>query len=293
MAIIPDVLRRLRTLAATRAQRLSLLTASALQHTDPLAELGRTVEVETTFARLLLDADDEWITPALVATQGWEPGETALLGERIKPAMTFLDIGAHVGYFTCLAARLVGPRGLVLAFEPSPRNYELLLANVWRNGFFNVVCFPWAIGAEPGIVDLHYSSTNTGDHRVYASEPGRRSTPVRVAALDSIDALRPPVDIVKIDVQGAEEAVIRGMSEMLRGSPSVLVTAEFWPAGLRRFGSDPARFLDLCRTLGFAIDVQMPDEKGVLSLSEEEILAFCEKGDGEGHVNLVLERKPA
>jgi FkbM family methyltransferase len=285
--------RRLRTLAATRGQRLSLLTASAQQHTGLLAELGRTVEVETSFARLLLDADDEWITPTLAATQGWEPGETALLGERIKPAMTFLDIGAHVGYFTCLAARLVGPRGLVLAFEPSPRNYELLLANVWRNGFFNVVCFPWAVGAETGIVDLHQSSTNTGDHQVYASDPDRMSTPVRIAALDSIGALRPPVDIVKIDVQGAEEAVIRGMSALLEGSPSVLVTAEFWPAGLRRFGSDPAKLLDLCRSLGFGIDVQMPDEKGVLKLSEEEILAFCEQGDGEGHVNLVLERKPA
>ena len=293
MAIIPHVFRRLRTLASARAQRLSLLSASALQHAGPLAELGRTVEVETTFARLLLDADDEVITPALVATQGWEPGETALMGERIKPAMTFLDVGAHVGYFTCLAARLVGPRGLVLAFEPSSRNYELLLANVWRNGFFNVVCFPWAVGSEAGIVDLHSSATNSGDNRVYPSEAGRSTTPVRVTALDDVSALRPPVDIVKIDVQGAEEAVIRGMLEMLKGSPSVLVTAEFWPAGLRRFGSDPTALLDLCRTLGFSIGVQFPDEKGVISLSDEEILAFCAADDGEGHVNLVLERASA
>ena len=285
------MLGRLRNLASKRAQRLSLLTASALQHANPLPDLGRTVEVETTFARLLLDADDEVITPALVATHGWAPGETALLGDRIKPAMTVLDVGAHVGYFTCLAARLVGPRGLVLAFEPSPRNYDLLLANVWRNGFLNVVCFPWALGSEPGVVDLHTSPTNTGDNRVYPSEPGRSSTPVRLAVLDQVSALRPPVDIVKIDVQGAEEAVIRGMTAILGASPSVLVTAEFWPAGLRRFGSDPIGVLDLCRRLGFSIAVQFPDDKGVTTLSDEEILAFCAAGDGEGHVNLVLERK--
>ena len=249
------------------------------------------MEVETTFARLLLDADDEVITPALVATQGWEPGETALLGDRIKPAMTVLDVGAHAGYFTCLAARLVGPRGLVVAFEPSPRNYDLLLANVWRNGFFNVVCFPWALGSEQGVVDLHTSPTNTGDNRVYPSDRGRSSTSVRLAALDHVSALRPPVDIVKVDVQGAEEAVIRGMTGLLSASPAVLVTGEFWPAGLRRFGSDPIGLLDLCRSLGFSIAVQFPDDKGVRALSDEEILAFCAAGDGEGHVNLVLERK--
>ena len=229
------------------------------------------------------------ITPALLATKGWEPGETALLGDRIKPAMTVIDIGAHVGYFTCLAARLVGPRGLVLAFEPSPSNYELLLANVWRNGCFNVVCFPWAVGAEQGFARLYQSAENTGDNRLDITE-GRDSIPVRVAALDQITAIRPPVDVVKIDVQGAEESAIRGMSELLRQSPAVMVTAEFWPAGLRRFGTDPRAFLNLCRSIGLSVAAQLPDEEGVLELSDDEILKHCEGEGGEAHLNLVLRR---
>ncbi|HEX4679272.1 MAG TPA: FkbM family methyltransferase [Gaiellaceae bacterium] len=109
--------------------------------------------------------------------------------------MTFVDAGAHVGYYTVLAGRLLGPRGLVLAFEPNPRNYELLLANVWRNGLANVVCFPWALSDETGFTDLYLSAENSGDHRIYAREEGRPSVPVRTAALDALTAIRPPVDV--------------------------------------------------------------------------------------------------
>jgi len=248
-------------------------------------DLAGTVEVETTFARLLLDEHDEWITPTLQATQGWEPGQTALLGERITPAMTVVDAGAHVGYFTCQAARLVGPRGLVLAFEPAPRNYELLTANVWRNGFTNAVCFPWALGEAAGFAPLQLSATNTGDHRLHGSS-GQTVT-VRVAALDEVLAIRGPVDVVKLDVQGSERAAVRGMEQLLAASPSVLVVAELSPADARAAGTEPRELLTYYRSLGFQIRVQLPDEKGLLELSDEETLARAEELE---HVNLVLER---
>jgi len=280
------VLGRLRSQASARVQRTGLLALAAGQHAGAVPDLEGTVEVETTFARLLLDADDEWITPTLVATGGWEPGQTALFGERVTPGMTVIDGGAHVGYFTCQAARLVGPRGLVLAFEPAPRNFELLLANVWRNGFTNVLCFPWALGAEPGHAVLHLSPGNTGDHTLHR-EGGAGSATVRVAALDEIVALRPPVDVVKLDVQGNEEAAIRGMRRLLAASPDVLVAAELSPADARSAGSDPRALLDFYRSLGFAVRVQLPDEKGVLELEDAELLARAESLE---HLNLVLER---
>ena len=120
--------------------------------------------------------------------------------------MTVVDAGAHVGYFTCQAARLVGPRGLVLAFEPAPRNFELLTANVWRNGFTNVVCFPWALGEAAGFAPLQLSASNTGDHRLHGSAGD--TVLVRVAALDEVLAIRGPVDVVKLDVQGSERAAV-------------------------------------------------------------------------------------
>jgi FkbM family methyltransferase len=281
------VLGRLKTRASARIQRTALLAAAAAQHTGPLPELEDTVEVETTFARLLLDRRDEWITPSLVATAGWEPGQTALFGERVRPAMTVIDGGAHIGYFTCQVARLVGPRGLVLAFEPAPRNFQLLQANVWRNGFTNVVCFPWALGAASGVAHLHLSPTNTGDNRLEVPAAGGGSVTVRVAALDDVLAIRPPVDVVKLDVQGSEEAAVRGMERLLGGSPGVLLAVELSPADARAAGSDVRALLDYYRSLGFALRVQLPDEKGVVDLDDDTLLARAEEHE---HVNLVLER---
>jgi FkbM family methyltransferase len=280
------MLGRLKQRALGRVQRSALLAVAAAQHAGVAAELAGTVEAETTFGRLLLDERDEWITPTLTATGGWEPGQTALLGSRIRPGMTVIDGGAHVGYFTCQAARLVGPRGLVLAFEPAPRNAALLQANVWRNGFTNVVCFPWALGSEPGLAELRLSASNTGDHRLHGGAPGD-GVIVRVAALDEILAIRPPVDVVKLDVQGSEEAAVRGMTKLLAGSPGVLVTLELSPADARAAGSEPRALVGWYRSLGFEVRVQLPDEKGLVELSDEEIVARAEELE---HVNLVLER---
>jgi len=281
------MLGRLRRQALARVQRSALVAVAAAQHTTPPPDLAGTVEVETMFARLLLDERDEWITPTLIATSGWEPGHTALLGKRIQPAMTVIDGGAHVGYFTCQAASLAGPRGLVLAFEPAPRNFQLLQVNVWRNGFTNVLCFPWALGAEPGLAELRLSATNTGDHTLHAGDSSRSSVRVHVAALDRVLAIRPPVDVVKLDLQGSEEAAMRGMERLLADSPHVLVTVEFSPPSARAAGSDPRALLRYYRSLGFVLRAQHPDEKDVLDVADDELLALAEQRE---HLNLVLER---
>ena len=279
---------RLRKQLARRMTRLALLAAAAEQHRGPLPDLAGTIEFETEVGTLYLDEADPVITAGLVAIGQWEPGLTALFGAHIQPGMTVLDIGAHVGYYACQAGRLVGPTGLVVAFEPSPRNFELLQANVWRNGLTNVVCFPWAVADAPGFAQLHLSAVNSGDHRIYAHEEGRASTTVRVAALDSLEVLRPPVDVVKIDVQGSEEAVFRGAAGLFADSPGALVVVEFAPSDIRAFGGDPRGLLDTYRALGYTIRVQHSEEKGVIDLTDDEILEFCSANDGTMHTNLVL-----
>jgi FkbM family methyltransferase len=276
---------RLRQQLARRMTRLALLAAAAEQHRGPLPDLAGTIEFDAGFGTLYLDEADPVITAGLVAIGQWEPGLTALFGAHIEPGMTVLDIGAHVGYYACQAGRLVGPTGLVVAFEPSPRNFELLQANVWRNGLTNVVCFPWAVADAPGFVQLHLSAVNSGDHRIYAYEEGRESTTVRV---DALEVLRPPVDVVKIDVQGSEEAVFRGARRLLAESPGALVVVEFAPSDIRAFGGEPRALLDTYRALGYTIRVQHSEEKGVIDLSDGEILEFCSANDGTMHTNLVL-----
>lgn len=278
---------------ARRMTRLALLAAATEQHRGPLPDLRGTIEFETSFGTLYLDESDPVVTPGLVTVGEWEPGLTALLGSTIKPGMSVLDVGAHVGYYSCLAGRLVGPRGIVVAFEPSPRNFELLQANVWRNGLTNVVCFPWAVSDRPGFVELYLSSDNSGDHRIYAHGEGREHVTVRVAALDALEVLRPPVDVVKIDVQGSEAAVFRGAERLLAASPGALIAVEFAPNELRASGGEPRALLDHYRSLGYTIRVQHSEERGVLELSDDEILDFCTGKGGTLHTNLVLTKTPA
>ena len=99
------------------------------------------------------------------------------------------------------------------------------------------------------------SELNTGDNRIFAGEEDWPTTTVRSVALDSLAILRPPLDVVKIDVQGSEEAVVRGMEGLLGGSPRVVLSVEFWPYGMKLFGSDPRNVLGYYRSLGFQVRV--------------------------------------
>jgi FkbM family methyltransferase len=284
------VLRALKDRLAKRIVRLSLLADAADRQAGPAPDLDRAATVETEWGPLFIDASDEVIRPAIDKHGVWEPGETALLLGWLAPGMTFVDIGAHVGYYTVLAARGVSPGGLVFAFEPSPRNYELLLANVWRNGLTNVVCYPWAVSDHMGFLDLFLDERNTGDNRLFQGDrgPGVR---VRAVALDALPSIRPPIDVVKIDVQGAEEAVVAGMKHLLSRSPSARVTLEYWPFGLRALGRDERRALDHYRSLGYRLRVQDPEEPGIEEWTDDEILEHCSKNEGELHTNLVLTRE--
>jgi FkbM family methyltransferase len=284
------VLRALKDRLAKRIVRLSLLADAADRQAGQVPDLDRTVSVDTEWGPLFIDASDEVIRPAIAEHGVWEPGETALLLGWLAPGMTFADIGAHVGYYTVLAARRVSPGGLVFAFEPSPRNYELLLANVWRNELTNVVCFPWAVSDHMGFLDLFLDERNTGDNRLFQGDrgPGVR---VRAVALDTLPSIRPPIDVVKIDVQGAEEAVIEGMKHLLSRSPNARITLEYWPFGLRALGRDERRALEYYRSLGYGLRVQNPEEPGIEEWADDEILAHCSKNEGELHTNLVLTRE--
>jgi FkbM family methyltransferase len=248
------------------------------------------VTVQTAFATLACHADDRFITPTLRHQGLWEPAETAYLAWRLQPGMTFVDVGANIGYFTLLASGRVGDHGRVVAFEPDPASFALLRHNVRRNGRANVDALPWAVGARSGRTRLHLSRRNRGDHRIYPSEERRRSLAVPQVALDGLPLLRAPLDVVKVDVQGAEEGVIRGMEGLIAGSPGLVMTVEFWPYGLHRYGSDPGQLLDYYRSVGFALEALYPGEPFPRPLDQGELLEACPAERETAQATLVLTR---
>ena len=142
----------------------------------------------------------------------YEPEQSGLFNRYLCPGDKVLDIGAAAGYYTLLAARLVGPTGRVIAFEPDSRNLKFLRGHVEQNRLTQVTVLPLALADETGTARFG-GGTGTGTGRLC----GDGSDEVQVRRLDDVAAemkLRPRH--LKIDVEGAEMAVLRGGEHLIR-----------------------------------------------------------------------------
>jgi FkbM family methyltransferase len=208
--------------------------------------MSAAVSLLTDVGELWLPADCQVVTPALEADGTWDPEDGAALAAALEPGMTVLDVGAHVGYFAILAARIVGPRGRVLAVEPDPLNFSLLRANIERLGLDWVETVNAAAWRSSGTLELSRSEVNSGDHRI-----GADGLTVRAVTVDELvgDAR---MDVALLDTQGSERAVIEGMTGVIaRSRPRLQV--EFWPDAIRDFGDDPCELLEWYRSLGYEV----------------------------------------
>ena len=149
----------------------------------------------------------------------------------LRPGDTFYDVGANIGFFSLLAARCVGPTGRVVAFEPVPENVRCFEANAARNGVANVEVHRVAVGARSGTGVLALAHHPGGSALDEAGRPADYAGPLDVQ-LRSLDDLvlggeTAPPTMVKIDVEGAESAVLDGMARTAsRLHPTVVVETD-------------------------------------------------------------------
>ena len=181
-----------------------------------------------------------------------------------------LDVGAQIGYTVSLFSKALSPGFKVYAFEPEPENFSLLLETIGsRCAQGTIIPVPAAVGDRAGSVELWRNPAHPGDHRV-ASEAFRRqagadigTTPVRLVSLDgflvSVGEAVAPVAFVKIDVQGYEPAVCRGMVGLLDRCPNVVVAIELAPRELRAQAFAPADLVGFFRDRGHSIHLLAKD----------------------------------
>lgn len=182
----------------------------------------------------------------------FEPNETRLARESIKPGDRVLDIGAHIGYYTLLFARLVGKEGHVFAFEPDPTNFRLLEKNIAENGHTNVTLAQKAIAEKSDRRLLYRSSSNSGDHRLVPPPGKREAVEVECTALDDLlkgDSRR--IDFIKMDIQGAEGWALQGMRNLIEENPSLKLLTEWSPSSLKLAGYQPTKYLETLESMGF------------------------------------------
>jgi len=201
------------------------------------------------------------------------------------------DIGANIGYYTAIAAEATGPEGLVLAFEPEPENFKFLKKTVVLNGFKNVECCEMGIADFEGRGKLYLSTEgNMGDHRIYLSPEKRPGIDIELTTLDNFLKKRgiAKLDVIKMDIQGAEGLAIRGMKETLKNSEKLKIFTEFWPTGIERTGLKPADFLYALARANFKI-YNINRKNGALeSISDFE--SFAKKFGGREFANLYCEK---
>jgi FkbM family methyltransferase len=232
---------------------------------------------------------------AMALLSGKYEQETRQLLERVvRKGMTIVDVGAHVGYYALLFARWVGPEGRVFAFEPEPDNYALLRRNIALNDVANILAFPKAVSDHRGTVRLFLSSQGNDRHSIFQNPRSvvhESSREVSAVSLDQFlaDEGWPRVDLVKMDVEGAEPVVLEGMQETIRRFPALKLVAELAPEALRSGGRDAIDFLQRLAALGFAVN-SIEQDGALQRWPATDVEQLASRAEREGMINLFCDR---
>lgn len=187
------------------------------------------------------------------------PLQGALAAE-LRPGATFFDIGANVGYVTLIAARLVGPSGRVVAFEPVPENVAAIRENLALNGIDWVEVHETAVARERGRAALIISDVSAFSRLASVNVPtgARETIEVQVISIDEFMASpgAPVPDVIKIDVEGAELEVLEGMRETLAAHRPVLLCE------VHDCNSEYVALVDALGYVPVNLDADVPIEQG-------------------------------
>lgn len=256
---------------------------------------GHEAELQIAGIDFQYDMRDRAVARIVYIFGAYETREVEFLVDRVVEGMTFIDIGANSGFFTIVASKLVGQSGKVISFEPSPENMRRLKSNIEANNLQNVQANESAISQESGPVTLHLSRINPGDHRTYESDDARilnagskrRILEAHGISLDDYLAeISLDIDVIKMDIQGAEHHALKGMRDTIMKHRNVLLMTEYWPHGLRSAGSSPREFLGdlvghgfrlfVARDHGRAAEVY-PDDLELELTEDRHVTIFCKR----------------
>ena len=259
-------------LAASRAVRALGTLANRIPlpfHRWPVRVLGCRMQAHTLdrYAALWL-----WRTGKL------ERFGVASLDRFCRPGMSAVDVGANIGFYALQMARRVGDRGHVCAFEPDESNLESLKQNVRRNGFQGrVTCEGKALSGQTGEATLFRNPSHHGDHRIFAGDDRTAGDRIETVSADDYFPSGSTVDLVKIDVQWAELAVLRGMQRILEENPQCALLLEINAAHNTPPDSSPESVLDLLQSAGFVVaSLEGMTVAGAALPSRDDILSELE-----------------
>lgn len=288
--------RFLMSIGASRVIRILPFAYSAYTYLYRRWAPSDNVVVESHGQKLFINPGDMGMGRAFLLSHGdWEETESRIFSSSLKPGMTFVDVGANIGYYTLLAARLVGSQGRVFAFEPCPGNFQLLQRSVRANGHTNVTLVPKAVSDHSGLAILQLDQNSSGGHSLSGFRGGARSIDVETISLDEYFAgYAGAIDVVKTDTEGADPAVFRGMRGLLERNPGLVLFTEFYPRAIQGMGYLPEGYLrDLtaCGLCVYSIDEDSGEIEPLESARVSQFIAsLLQKGARRDVLNLMCTR---
>lgn len=191
----------------------------------------------------------------LLALRGpYEPLLTKKFKNAVKKGDTVVDIGANIGYYTLIASKLVGKTGKVFAFEPEPKNFKILSENVKLNGRNNVVLENKAVSNATGKNILYlYSSIGNSFYQLNDSSNAKKIEVDTIKLDNYFSNYHRKINVVKIDVEGAEFKVFRGMRSLIRKNPNLIIFTEISQKISKVSGENLEDYFDLLVKYGFRI----------------------------------------
>lgn len=261
---------------------------------DRVIRLNRVVLTDVQGNKMYINGHDKAIAPSLLRDGIYERYTTDLFKKLIKANMTVIDIGANIGYYTLIAAKLVRNTGKVYAFEPEPRNYDLLVKNILINNYTNVIPIQKAVSNKVGKAKLFIDKFDFGRHSFSEDTNLNKGGSIEIETItldeffeNTVGSLA--VDIIKIDAEGAEGLIVEGAGKILKNKLKIFM--EFFPNGLRNMGTDPLGLLYKLQEYGFKIKTIIDEIDRCIRHEElTEIIELCETRKCGEAVNLLLEK---
>lgn len=185
----------------------------------------------------------------LSRNESHEVVETAI--NELSEGDVFVDVGANSGYFSFLAAQKVGPKGRVYSFEPSMREYQRLITGRGLNKANNVILFNVALSEKSDILPFEVSEYHTGLNHIALHH--NHTTKVELVPAFPLDVIMngQKIDLLKIDVEGAEMKVLKGCRSLLASQSIKKLIVEITPGFLERFGDSKSDLIGYLESFGY------------------------------------------
>jgi len=260
--------------------------------------IGLIINVFAWREKVVFFPNDPWRFKLRFLLNWHEPESVKACKEIIKPGMNVLDIGAHLGYYSRLFSKLVGPSGTVYAFEPDPPTYKLLVSNISLPKFKNITVIDKAVSDASGKLDF-FEMAASGKHSFYdVSQSLANIDPESYLFKDrlSVEAItvdsfleragNTKIDFIKMDIEGAEPRALRGMQKTISRSHGLTLLVELNDGSLRAGGSSAGEFLKQLQEFGFEVKKILDAEGKIKSVGQLQAVQA-----EDGYVNLLCKKE--